>query len=207
MAEKPGDDKLIEMWRNGVTTPRMATALNRTVGSIVGRVHKLIKAGILIPRLSPIIRFGDNVPREEVLKPVSDKPTLPSLASEAADPPTPSPSTAIHPARFVRAIDVPIATLDGVIVRGPSPMDNLAYRAPKPIEPPRLFRRPTECCWPIGDPGTKGFRFCDAPHQNKTYCDEHERIAWSKKPPSADADRVTPQPLNVGGTGFSERRA
>ena len=37
------------------------------------------------------------------------------------------------------------------------------------------------CCWPIGDPGTKGFRFCDAAAMpGKPYCTEHDQIAYVK---------------------------
>jgi antirestriction protein ArdC len=32
----------------------------------------------------------------------------------------------------------------------------------------------TSCCWPIGDPGTPSFRFCNAPNKaGKPYCPEH----------------------------------
>jgi GcrA cell cycle regulator len=33
-----------------------------------------------------------------------------------------------------------------------------------------------QCVWPIGDPGTKDFRFCDVP-TDRTYCPEHHKIA------------------------------
>ncbi|WP_371734288.1 GcrA family cell cycle regulator [Acidisphaera sp. S103] len=32
----------------------------------------------------------------------------------------------------------------------------------------------TSCCWPIGDPGTPSFRFCNAPNKaGKPYCQRH----------------------------------
>jgi GcrA cell cycle regulator len=35
------------------------------------------------------------------------------------------------------------------------------------------------CCWPIGEPGTPAFRFCDDPAQSGgSYCDEHARLAY-----------------------------
>jgi len=37
------------------------------------------------------------------------------------------------------------------------------------------------CCWPIGEPGTKSFRFCDADASSgKPYCAEHAQIAYVK---------------------------
>jgi GcrA cell cycle regulator len=37
------------------------------------------------------------------------------------------------------------------------------------------------CCWPIGEPGTKSFRFCDAESLGgKPYCGEHAQLAYVK---------------------------
>ncbi|APH58099.1 Hypothetical protein GbCGDNIH6_2262 [Granulibacter bethesdensis] len=41
--------------------------------------------------------------------------------------------------------------------------------------------RLVSCCWPIGEPGTKEFRFCDAPAMaGKPYCAEHAALAYVK---------------------------
>jgi GcrA cell cycle regulator len=35
------------------------------------------------------------------------------------------------------------------------------------------------CCWPLGDPGTRSFRFCDAESlAGKPYCDQHAQLAY-----------------------------
>jgi GcrA cell cycle regulator len=40
-------------------------------------------------------------------------------------------------------------------------------------------RSAPSCCWPIGDPGTKAFRFCDdSSLPGKPYCDEHAKLAY-----------------------------
>jgi GcrA cell cycle regulator len=45
---------------------------------------------------------------------------------------------------------------------------------------PRIGRA-SACCWPIGEPGTKSFRFCDAAATaGKPYCTEHAQIAYVK---------------------------
>ena len=37
------------------------------------------------------------------------------------------------------------------------------------------------CCWPIGEPGTRQFRFCDAPSApGRPYCPEHVAVAYVK---------------------------
>ena len=46
---------------------------------------------------------------------------------------------------------------------------------------PRPGARVTPCCWPIGEPGTKSFRFCDVDAiAGKPYCDEHASLAYVK---------------------------
>jgi len=46
--------------------------------------------------------------------------------------------------------------------------------------PPRVGSHP--CCWPIGEPGTPAFRFCDDPAPlDEPYCDEHARLAYKPR--------------------------
>jgi GcrA cell cycle regulator len=43
----------------------------------------------------------------------------------------------------------------------------------------RTGGRVTPCCWPIGEPGTRSFRFCDADSLGgKPYCAEHAEKAY-----------------------------
>src|SRR6185437_4488835 len=45
----------------------------------------------------------------------------------------------------------------------------------------RPFARTVACCWPLGEPGTKDFRFCDAGAvPGKPYCGEHAQLAYVK---------------------------
>jgi GcrA cell cycle regulator len=48
----------------------------------------------------------------------------------------------------------------------------------------RAFSRTTSsraCCWPIGEPGQPGFRFCSAGAlTGKPYCPEHAAVAYVK---------------------------
>ena len=44
------------------------------------------------------------------------------------------------------------------------------------------------CCWPLGEPGQPGFRFCDAPtSSSRPYCSEHADVAYVR--PAAARDR------------------
>ncbi|MBR0683772.1 GcrA cell cycle regulator, partial [Roseomonas eburnea] len=48
-----------------------------------------------------------------------------------------------------------------------------------PAARPRFGTR--ACCWPIGEPGTSGFRFCGGePMAGKPYCMEHAALAYVK---------------------------
>jgi GcrA cell cycle regulator len=48
-----------------------------------------------------------------------------------------------------------------------------------PAPRPRTGSR--SCCWPIGEPGTAGFRFCGGePMAAKPYCMEHAALAYVK---------------------------
>ncbi len=67
-------------------------------------------------------------------------------------------------------------------VAGPAPAAPVTLAAPAPVvvRPfPRLSAR--NCCWPIGEPGTKEFRFCTSEAlTGKPYCAEHASLAYVK---------------------------
>lgn len=60
--------------------------------------------------------------------------------------------------------------------------------APPPVVAPvpRYLQRIRECCWPIGEPGTPSFRFCEEPAvAGKPYCEEHKLLAYVRVRDSA----------------------
>ena len=88
--------------------------------------------------------------------------------------------------------------------RGPTlaPLASVASSVPLPPPPPTSPRQasvlaPTRsyadrsgrpCCWPLGEPGQPGFRFCDAAtNSSRPYCAEHSDVAYVR--PRADRDR------------------
>lgn len=51
---------------------------------------------------------------------------------------------------------------------------------PVPVQP-RPAGRVSSCCWPLGEPGTREFRFCGDPTvPAKPYCEEHVALAYVK---------------------------
>jgi len=63
---------------------------------------------------------------------------------------------------------------------------SLGGRPPMPAAVPtpafRLFAPVRVCCWPIGEPKTRGFRFCDGvADPGKPYCLAHVKIAYIRR--------------------------
>jgi len=152
--------RLRALWAEGLSTAEIGRRMGVSKNAVVGKAHRLN----LTARPSPIRREGaPATPRVATPRRVTG-PTLPPLQAAAVAPPgqpnapisTPSVANAPPPAA-PRVVSVrPAAT---------------SFRAP----------RPQACCWPIGEPGTKGFRFCDAGSTTgKPYCAEHAALAYVK---------------------------
>jgi GcrA cell cycle regulator len=145
-------ERLRALWSEGHSTAEIGRRMGVTKNAVVGKAHRLQ----LPARPSPIRREA-GAPR-----PVSTgrRPTLPPLRVVASLPPTPR-------REEPRAIVVPVAPA--------------AAPAPKPSAVVRAFPRmgARACCWPIGEPGTSGFRFCSAEAiPGKPYCAEHAAVAY-----------------------------
>jgi GcrA cell cycle regulator len=55
--------------------------------------------------------------------------------------------------------------------------------APEPSGVVFYERKPTACCWPIGEPRVKGFRFCDDTALiGGPYCAAHHTVAYHRVP-------------------------
>jgi GcrA cell cycle regulator len=167
------DDETIrllrDLWTQGHSTAEIGRRLCVSKNAIVGKAHRLD----LEARPSPI--------RRDVVKPAVDRPacyprmggqTLPPLAS--ANAPVllpPSVSTNVQPLRTQVVL--------GQRPNSPAPPAPLAPRPAMPAAPVQTRRSAPSCCWPIGEPGTKTFRFCDdVSMPGKPYCDEHARLAY-----------------------------
>jgi len=122
-------------------------ALTRSKNSVAGKAHRLN----LQPRPSPIKRDGDRCAQPRVFKSrrVTGA-TLPVLASLDAPVPVDPQPTTIAPQPATPAPALPSAGWSG---------------------------RVRDCCWPIGEPGTKAFRFCGEDSlPGRNYCPKHHAI-------------------------------
>jgi GcrA cell cycle regulator len=185
---------LRDLWAEGHSTAEIGRRLGVSKNAIVGKAHRLD----LDARPSPIRREGPRPPadRSAALARLGG-PTLPPLASAvvpaaatpayvAPRPASPRPAAAqpiTAPARAAPICNVqPLRALPPeaprpAVAPAPAPVP-----APRPVMPPASAqprRSAAACCWPIGEPGTRTFRFCDdSSLPGKPYCDEHAKVAY-----------------------------
>lgn len=153
--------RLRELWAEGHSTAEIGRRLGVSKNAVVGKAHRLD----LSARPSPIRREGGSgSPHRPAVRRLAG-PTLPPLACTGigATPAQPAPRAAPTAAS---AAPRPAAASPARVV--PSP-------------PPRPYGRVITCCWPIGEPGTRDFRFCDAESvPGKPYCADHAQLAYVK---------------------------
>jgi len=147
--------RLRALWAEGLSTAEIGRRMSISKNAVVGKAHRLN----LPPRPSPIRRDGVTaVPRPAMARRVVG-PTLPPLAATNA----PAPQLASAPPR-----PAPPAPVPRVVASRPATTNFRAIR-------------PQACCWPIGEPGTKSFRFCDGEATpGKPYCQQHAALAYVK---------------------------
>jgi GcrA cell cycle regulator len=151
--------RLRSLWSEGHSTAEIGRRMGISKNAVVGKAHRLN----LSARPSPIRR-------------VPGQPAAPRA-------PRPAPVRAVdRPAFIARVFSVvgqPSAARPATV---PAPRP-----APPPPAPPRLSN--TNCCWPIGEPGKSGFRFCtDRALAGKPYCEAHAAQAYVRaKPKQEDA--------------------
>ncbi len=176
------DDETIrllrELWTQGHSTAEIGRRLGVSKNAIVGKAHRLD----LDARPSPI--------RRDAAKPAADRPSPSLRAAGPTLPPLPSATaqacSATSVLSNVRQLRIPPVLTPRPVLPVPA-----APLSPRPTMPPAQIqgrRSAPSCCWPIGEPGTKSFRFCDdVSMPGKPYCDEHARLAYVRVRSKEDA--------------------
>jgi len=168
--------------------------------AIVGKVHRLHKA---YPnagwdgRPSPIRREPSKLPSGG--PPNRVPPSAPPSLPASTLPPLPS-SLVAPPKPFV---DRPPAFMPQASSSPPPAPEPPAFSPPPqkrhiqcegtPDAPKRVRRRDgTGCAWPMGDPGSARFHYCDCDLYNltKPYCEEHADKAYVKERPAKGGARI-----------------
>jgi GcrA cell cycle regulator len=149
--------RLRALWAEGHSTAEIGRRMGVSKNAVVGKAHRLA----LDARPSPIRR---GAPGEAPKRPAAKRvvgPTLPTMA-------TPAPSSASSP-EPERVVVRPVLR--------PAPGQAPVLRAVNRTGGGRLVA----CCWPIGEPGTRSFRFCDDESlPGKPYCGPHAALAYVK---------------------------
>lgn len=187
--------RLRSLWHEGLSTAEIGRRMQITKNAVVGKAHRLT----LPARPSPIRKSlelastGLQAQRSTLAEgsPLGQRPRgAPGLAvafSKAE--PVPAPVVPVPAINNVQPLR-PIATADADPARSqtasvrPFPTASATGEgSPAPalraVIAPR--RRGLTCCWPLGEPGTKEFRFCGGePTAGKPYCTEHAALAYVK---------------------------
>ena len=146
-------DRLRALWAEGHSTAEIGRRMGISKNAVVGKAHRLS----LPARPSPIRR--DVV---AAAKPVpARRHTLPLM------------SATLEPMPVLRRLEPMVAAVRLAVVPAPRPV----LAALRPF--PRVGGK--SCCWPIGEPGTRGFTFCTSQAMSaKPYCPEHAALAYVK---------------------------
>lgn len=129
-------------------------AIARELGVTKNAVVGTVHRMCLPGRASPIIRAAAPRTPPAPRLPSLPLPSLPSLLASAV-------------------VSAPPAAS---VVR-PAPRPVLVETFGPPVAP-RVF---SQCLWPVGEPGTRGFRYCDADVMDRgPYCAEHRKGAFAK---------------------------
>ena len=188
--------RLRELWAEGHSTAEIGRRLGVSKNSIVGKAHRLE----LPARHSPIRREGERPP----------PPTRPGVPRRLAGPTLPPPSGTSLGSTSLGSTSLGSPSLGGMSSGGGSfapaqPAVSLPPRppvvvAPRPAPsppravlpqtpPPRPYGRVITCCWPIGEPRTRSFRFCDLECvPGNPYCQQHAQMAYVKVKDRATGD-------------------
>ena len=165
-------DRLKALWAEGHSTAEIGRRLGVSKNAVVGKAHRLSLAA----RPSPIRRGqpGEAARRPSIRRVTG--PTLPTMAVPVPPPALPAPVVVSRPAPVREVASLP----------SPSPAP-VAVPAPVAAARPPGLRavgraaggRLVACCWPIGEPGTRSFRFCDDESMpGKPYCATHAALAY-----------------------------
>jgi GcrA cell cycle regulator len=145
--------RLRALWAEGHSTAEIGRRLGISKNAVVGKAHRLT----LPPRPSPS-RRGATAPAPTPLRRMTGSSLPPLPAARPAEAPA-----------VPRRRPMPPAAPSLAVVR------------PAPVAAPARASRLTACCWPIGEPGTSSFRFCDdGALPGKPYCAAHAQLAYVK---------------------------
>lgn len=171
--------KLRKFWDEGLSGSQIGERLGTTKNAVIGEAHRLG----LPRRPSPIRAKSDQtegVPRQAtatgengVNRRAIKGPTLSPIASCERRPESPDGRSDGECDAGTSAVGVGASPAHAL---GPSSRGTGWFSPPAYVYVPP---RSSPCSWPIGEPGTRTFRYCDAPSERgRPYCADHCAVAY-----------------------------
>lgn len=152
------DEKILELWKLGYTTSRIAAALNTSKNSVCGRIFRMREKGIQIPPKRSTKEVL--VPRKKVERKVEPKIAKPFTAPKRSN------LTGLH--LVSKKPSKPISEVTK-FTRG-SAKDSLNIGFWK--------LKKTSCRYVVNDGRPEQFIFCGASQERGPYCAEHAAICY-----------------------------
>ena len=179
-------NKAHDLWLKGSPVNEIARQCGVTKNQVVGVAHRRGWPG----RPSPIKRRAEGeAPKPSISR---DRPrvTLPPVAPE-----DPNTVTEKAIALLQQGHSVPEVARQTGLSRhkaeamrdssGLAPTFGRPTAPPPPVQAPKPVLRYVQegCCWPLGTPGTKSFRYCDDERElGRPYCPQHCSLGYIRKP-------------------------
>jgi len=193
-------ERLRELWRDqALSACEIGRRLGMSKNAVVGKAHRLNLPGRPSPNRTAAAPRPERAPRR----------TLPPLAALRATPGSPAACTPTteafrgSPGSNLGAVAAPFPRVQpGAAVAGTAEAQRRAGLAtqtrrleahrgiegrldamlPKPLAAVEFRRLSKPCCWRIGEPRTKEFRFCGAPGvPGKSCCEAHLAVSRLKR--------------------------
>lgn len=193
------DARLATMWGAGLSSARIGAELGLTKNAVIGRARR---RG-LPARPSPIGARAGNGRKAEGA-------TARPHRAAAYPGGLPAPEGMVRGPGGVLAGDSLAALGVSVpVVVAPRPVaDFVAAPRLAPVIPlGRAGAVAQPCCWPIGEPRTPGFRYCEAPGiPGRSYCAAHHALAYVGAPaPRSEAQIAAAEARRVAALGRMAR--
>ncbi|CAI3932622.1 Uncharacterized conserved protein (PDB:5YIU) [Commensalibacter communis] len=174
--------RLKELWAQGLSTAEIGRHLNVTKNAVVGKAHRLGLEGRPSPirraaakkekAPAPAVTKAETQPAEKVVKVAKSK------AEKVEKIEKEKPALTANTAKAAEVTQLEM--IAPIVKKEIKPSKKTKIDFTTPVELPKR-RSMSDCCWPIGDPGTKDFHFCGSKVvPGKPYCLEHVQIAYVK---------------------------
>lgn len=191
-------EQLRKLWPTGKSTAAIGRVLGVSKNAIVSKSRRLG----LEARPSPILVGG-----HPKTTPLTDeqRDSIRCLAEQGKSDDVIAAAHGIGPwtvRRLLKRQDASGLRRDRIRALGPIKATPLPPPTPRPaiqLPPPRpvavvlpLSGTSGPCCFPLGTPGTKAFRYCDDPSvRGKPYCADHVRLCYVAKPRAVEPKEFT----------------